>query len=1173
MRLKKNVLIIFFAFMFILLSGIYLIKNKDIVYKDVSSNSKKYEIAYSEGKQTEYCNAYYPQYANETKIFQYNEVSEGYPLYLVNGCAYNLKNYLETIDKSENISEEKKNATKTAACDAYKTYYDFDYNAYVDEVVDTYNNSGCSDKLVKKELEKPTIDCKSLRSKITENYVEFHDYVNLYNDKCESKITPNDIIKNDYVFEQGNCESKRILNDDATSFDKIGYTGILLSNKGGNTCPYPLFYINGHAVEYDYYKENYNKNENNKGREAGEYCEELYNNVKDSNDPVKINDYRVLCNVNNIKTETIGTPVNNLKCDYKESNIIGNYDLSNFVYDETNKSGCTSTLNELSGVLGIYEYNKYPIYLVQGCAWGWADIVNDNKNECIKNNSDFKRRVCESRKKYVDRSNIDDVNEFNSVCSKYVGELELEDYIYVYFQAFNAFGMECLDVTNSTYITTTSGMNKCVYKFSKDKKGTTITLSESDLPVTTNLKQNLTSYSFSGWKVGNSSCSSGGNLTINLPADGSSLTYNACFDGVATSTLTYQLFTNCNGAYKYGVKDDTSGNINVSTVYKSDVSSEDLIVSKVKTSQGYDSLNFNHGNSFPLLRDNEYCTITCNENFSYSYPSIFATVKSGTYFDLLYYPKINSELVCTEHFGFGYVNWKTDYLNSIRAEKEALVEYLNKMTYETMQTTFIGECEDEGEYEYISYGNKIYEYNYIKNEIEYTTKTFDSFCASNKNKYELTIIAASGYGSKNVAAYESDYRNAVLKRIQLQQKNLDCANAMTPEKVSIDNFYNIKRENTKAYFIYESDVNSATCADIKKIDGNKEYCFEELELSNMQSDDTSLINYDVTQVMPEEELFEISYNGAVAPQVVENMSMSFNAIVMPDNFLRKVTLQYIFDHNKDRIPYYAENHTGNINTTGKGIKLGYVYPIKLGLSKTRDVYFDIQVNTNLNYGASQIVNKSNKEANRFKCTYDIVNDIVVEDNKKDYKPNFYTRSISTQDVDPNDRLDSGKLGTNWADEKGQAMIKLIEEKNKEKNTYNPNYLDYSFTLNVQTIEAIRTYNESEKNDNRSYGDFTKMNCEKFGGECESEFLTNLIENNKVGDIEVSDVNGVRNKSSWKYYIDGHWVLTEGLKKNSWKDAFSLNTISLNTSQCNFVSDDDKTLYDCLYREVNKGVLP
>lgn len=1065
MKSYKRIILVLIVLIFTFIVCICLKNNRDIFYKSVSSNTKDYLISYENDFTTTYdsdgqveCSRYYEGMG--TKAFGYDEVDEGYPMYIINGCAVTLENYLNNTDDDSN------------ACNIQKFYTQKYLSS--NTIVDEYNNY-CKNTTGELEVSYNGLSCSDAKEKIV-NY--FIDYKGLYEwyigeGNCSAKtgnINLSDINKNGYNLSHGNCERKRIFNKDATSFDNIGYTGILrrslynLKNNGyENDCDYGLYYVNGYSTTFEDYKTKVGSSV------LDAYCNILYNEVKS----------------------------------YADNNDITNFYASNYDY----KLICVDT-----------------------------GVKND---EIIPPDGEV-----EEKKEYID----------------------------IVFRADNAYGLKCEEKTYENYVVFPSGNNECTYRFNKELAGQTFTI--NNMPDTTNLQQLTTGYKFSGWKRGSETNCNSGNITITLPNNINEISYFACFDGEEKKSLGYTLYKNCDGNYK---TDNVVG--------KLDVNNTAILNSNVVSTQEYINENaisksVGHGNSFML---NQFCKITCTEIFNYSYPTIFETVKSGTYFELLSYPEIRSQLTCTEIFN--YSDWEIEYKNKIDAEKEA---YVDKLNFETIDDLDFGNGRES-----ISCGCKRYDDGRCNTYYDEYTATDDYYVYNNGfiNKETTTVSYCENedvddakeklkrkYNLDSKTNYTQKYDSAVGERKAVEAANNTCANTMTKEQVSTDSFYNVK--NSDVYFYYESDVDDNN----NELTGDEnKYYKEELKTSNTYINDTDVHDKNSNTFSKEEIPFTIDYNDAPTPK---NVELSFKAIKTNENLERTVIRNYIYAHSDNHNEYYSDYQTGKITTSNSknNIYLGYVYPVKLTLSGTRNVYFSIIAKTNLNYGANTLLNSvpsSIDDSNVYKCNYDISNDIIVEDKtteKEDYKKNFYIRSISTQDVDPNDRFNSGTLGANWANEKGQALISIIEKKAEGNNTYNPNNLEYSFTLNAGTIEAIRDYNKTVgRYDNF---DETTFSCNDVGGECESKFLNEISGNNNSGNNRVNaklvkGVNAVMKRESWKYYIDGKWMKTKSLTGSSnWENILNSTKSSADDILKTCRNDSSaKSTYDCVYRTINEGVLP
>ncbi len=110
----------------------------------------------------------------------------------------------------------------------------------------------------------------------------------------------------------------------------------------------------------------------------------------------------------------------------------------------------------------------------------------------------------------------------------------------------------------------------------------------------------------------------------------------------------------------------------------------------------------------------------------------------------------------------------------------------------------------------------------------------------------------------------------------------------------------------------------------------------------------------------------------------------------------------------------------------------------------------------------------------YTCYYDVDNDIVRisdedYDEGTDFKQNYFYRSISLNNVNPQNRI----LGKNWNvgegtpdtefEKKASVTIKSIEE--EAEKIYNDSEAEYSFTLTPEAMQAIRGYNQDQEDDN------------------------------------------------------------------------------------------------------------
>ena len=888
-------------------------------------------------------------------------------------------------------------------------------------------------------------------------------------------------------------------------------------------------------------------------------------------------------------------------CNYFGVKYNGEYTQYDFIYGENEPHICEQNTNSLKGQTGIVmpsainDHNA-PIYLVQGCSWKLNDLVNNTLgNSCI--NEDLKKEVCKIHKSFVQDNYMENeayVTEFNTSCIDtgildeserltFVENIVNNNFVDVIFRAYDSYGLECIEESTSTYTSFTSDNNECTYRFKKNEgSNTNINIPSNKLPITTNIKRILTGGKFTGWKRTNESCNININTNFSVSEDITEIFFDACYESVSLSDESkYALYKDCDGSYITESNVKQKNNVSNTALLKSQISTKKTFIGNtLKDTVSYGNT---FGSSFNI---NKYCKIECTENFEYSYPSIIGTVKSGTYFDLLSYPEVKTSLKCDEVFD--YNTWENNYKSSIKDEKNAWknkknVENINSLSVNNagvccLSYSETGACAVYGNY--YGYSVTMYEYNDVGEYGSISNRPVSgssATCWGSSDMAKVSYISAlkSSYGYLSSVDYNGIYNTKKNNRLAMEQANKDCRNALTIESINTDNFYNIK-DTSSINFYYESD--DRTLSPGNDLGLSSKYVQEKLEATNKYVYDSKNENiYNSTKP------FSISDNG---------VNINFNAY-NNTSFSRNVIRNYVFDKSISHKQYYSKYHTGEIinqdNTErSKAIYLGYIYPIRLDLNGRRNVYFSINVNTNLNYGVVSILNNSNdvNDLGVYKCDYEVSNDIIIEDkltaDSGDYKKNFYIRSISTSSVDPNNRYEKGLLGANWANKKGQDLIHIIESKAKNKNTYNPSNLEYSFTLNAQTIDVIKEYNKNLLNSGLGYDDFN-LDCNDMGGECKSKFLNGLKSGSLGVGMSVNNVNAIMKNNTWKYYINGNWLMTNSLissNVNDWRNINSTNNSTIpNISDFDECIDNDgvggdfKSTYDCIYHYVNEGVLP
>lgn len=813
-----------------------------------------------------------------------------------------------------------------------------------------------------------------------------------------------------------------------------------------------------------------------------------------------------------------------------------------------NHGGSSSDVNSCS----------YTLVYVDGYATtydDWVDKIKDreNKDDLINSYNNIKKEWCQKeRTKAEGKNDAKWYDWLNSECNGVDGYeiLTLVDKVKILFDASNGYGIEC---KNDTQYYSDS---VCVKYINKDDTSN-YTLQKTNLPDTSNLKSLGTQYQFKGWKLEGETddkCSE----TVNFTSDGNDKRFVPCYSVTKEDDEEkYTIYSTC------GSNKSTSATFKTqNSTGKDDVSNKAVVENSVITTHTYSSENKDftsgtvmHGNkSFKI---NQFCSLRCTEEFKFYYPTTFETVKSGTYFNLLSYPEIRSSFTCVEKFSKDDLD--NAYENQKKNEIKAYVNWKNSKLID--DSTPSGGCDDEGNNCRYSVGINSLQYN--DGIITYASRNETGTTPdSAKSNLRYSIL---GNSTTPTNKYKGVYDREKGNTYNLVEAVKVCSEVL--RKDTTDTFYNI--DNAEISFYYESYDTSNNDENINGTDYEK----DTLNGSKVYTNDVLVTNDDdankVTFVDTE---YKVSYDN-------NKINRNLGSIEVPTAtlFKRVVNRNIIYSHSTSHKEYYADILTGKISTSSNNdnsMYLGYVYPVRLNLSGNKNVYFKINANTNLGWGASKVLTDG---SNLYKCDYDIANDIVIkdsksEDNEDKYKKNFYIRSVSTSDVDPNNRLGTGKFGTNWDNDKGRSLIDIIETRSKNNNTYNPSNLEYSFTLNANTIDAIKAYNKDKEYTNDTF------KCDD-NGLCTSTFINNLSgDNPNVEGTVVKNVNAKVDRK-WKYFIGKKWYYnTKGLLsgKTWYKYEGSSNStvIPENLSACEDKKNDGfKKYYDCIYRNINEGVLP
>lgn len=253
--------------------------------------------------------------------------------------------------------------------------------------------------------------------------------------------------------------------------------------------------------------------------------------------------------------------------------------------------------------------------------------------------------------------------------------------------------------------------------------------------------------------------------------------------------------------------------------------------------------------------------------------------------------------------------------------------------------------------------------------------------------------------------------------------------------------------------------------------------------------------------------------------------------------VRNVSYKYKYSPSVEK---YVDTYTNIISSNSNSLKnpvyLGYVYDTDVAALAKKDnktLYAFMSVGEKGSKGQTTdsiydyfIANDKSKLERT--CTYEITNDIIVcNDSSCTTEPekiknedpvnpssNIAFRIVDSNNVDPNNRLGS-KGFKNWNNEKGKTVKNAIEE----SDTFNPDNLEYSFTLDSATIQSIRKYNKNKSysnvNSEKIDGVGSLLECEN-GTKCLSSFITAASDGNTVLFDKKFALN-TNGRTTWKVY--------------------------------------------------------
>lgn len=491
---------------------------------------------------------------------------------------------------------------------------------------------------------------------------------------------------------------------------------------------------------------------------------------------------------------------------------------------------------------------------------------------------------------------------------------------------------------------------------------------------------------------------------------------------------------------------------------------------------------------------NEYCSITCNETINLLDETLVPknlSVKAGTYFDAPS-PVVNAKKEC--NLEVKYNGWNSKYTDLIKDEVAKYNSYSKSYALENVSP----------DKETVSCGTN-------RSATRYTIRyqVYDNNLNSRSETISWGGCSSSDKPSHENVNYAQSALQTAISNIQNHFNSLKTCNNYLNSVGDDDSFYNFQSD-LKFYYQQKYFDQVGYVWNNNKTDGEEDDSFFEVK-SNKLASTGNYLNYKGD----EKNYSYINQNGAKETQQVGKDEYNNYNI---DRTIT-VTNTYI---PKDK---YVMPFTGLITSTTSSVYLDKVYDINIKtMPRIYSNYYEFTSVGEGNIIYNYFKSTNNDKLRRY-CTYEVTNEVLdcvgddcgntdlnnckttescVDDTKYSNTDLLTTfRIVDSKNIDPNGRLESeyekNKTGfKNWRDIKGE----LVKEALESEDTFNPDNISYSFTLDSKIIELIKEYNKTTK-----YSDSDKLQCNSAGNECISSFIT---EANK-------DKPSIGGSSDWKKF--------------------------------------------------------
>lgn len=570
-------------------------------------------------------------------------------------------------------------------------------------------------------------------------------------------------------------------------------------------------------------------------------------------------------------------------------------------------------------------------------------------------------------------------------------------------------------------------------------------------------------------------------------------------------------------------------NINSSVITNMTILDKYNSLCGIETNESYtstmDSCNVDSGNNTlthnykkRVEDSNNYCSLECEEKVNISDFTDRYSVLAGRYFELDKYPSLTSSKSCKVKVY--YDEWLNDYEALLNDEINSLNKYLLDRSIKNASPTSISCGEVDSAYNYsfkYSYQYREYYYDNSSRSILSRERGPYYFCGDNKPSVK------SETENKSVLVTK-------INKLENHFEELKTCNTYLDDLGS--NFY--KFQSDLSYY-YQQTYSNANIGKrwnnnkpngedddskfLKKVKNSGDYSSGYKEVTGTTYNSTQYINNS----------YPYTFISGVSNDVVNISNMLIGSSQSGDYIITR-TREFSSDYEPSVIKY-VDSYSGKISSDASSLKNPNLIKGQIK-NNVYDIHYSAEEKSNnKNYylfstlGDNNEIGKYYKEhdENKLKrtCDYEIINNLI-----KNKKPNVLFRIVDSKKIDPNNRLGTSNGFKNWDNEKGRLVLQDIEN----KDTYNPDYLEYSFSLDSASIKKIREYNSNcdaggscdpiKYSTTENIG--SRLSCNDVGNECISEFITELEKDNGIfGRNIATNIDG---RNRWKYliYDSGNW---------------------------------------------------